>query len=162
MGEGVKRRWDKFPHDNKAIQLCFLPNAGGPGGGGQLRGKQALWEVAREARGPEYCSFKGRAIQVEPQFQFSPQANLQTIKRWGDLANASGTISAYRADGRAVGSTLTLRVLHCTRKAFLVLFPCMFSMPPSCRFIHWPRKPQGGPAEALKWDRCGFKSQLCH
>lgn len=30
MGERGRRRWDKFLHENKVIQLCFLPNAGGP------------------------------------------------------------------------------------------------------------------------------------
>lgn len=73
--EGGRTRWDKFSHENKATQLCFLPNAGGLEGE-QLWGKEGLLGGVRAAMGPAHCRCKGGAY---PQCR---QANLD-VKREG-------------------------------------------------------------------------------
>lgn len=106
-GRGDRRRWNKFLHENKTIQLCFLPNAGGlwklGAGGGAVQGKGGPVSCGQRSQGARVLQFHGQnrlAMQVE--LWFSPQANLQNLKR-GNLANASGTIFACRVKGKARG-----------------------------------------------------------
>lgn len=94
-------------HENKTIQLCFLPNAGGlwklGGGGGAVQGKGGPVSCGQRSQGARVLQFQGQnqlAMQVE--LWFSPRANLQTLER-GNLANASGTIFACRVEGKARG-----------------------------------------------------------